>query len=421
MFRWLARNVGNILLSITLAVVVWVIAVNEANPNREDTFRAIPIAFVNPPPDTMVYDASAAAVDVTLSAPEATWAALSARVISATVDLSATAPGEELHAVSIDVPDSLARGTRVVRVEPASISVKVEPRRSARVPVEVSLVGEPAQTYQLGLVVIRPLSVTVSGPASWVDQVTRASGELSIQGMSQPLSQTIALKPLDANGQVMSNVSLEPAQARLMVDIEQIAGYRDLTVKIELTGTQASGYRLAGVEVNPLSITAVGSPAALNALEGFAKTEPIDITGAQADFEKDALLDLPPDVALYRQQTVRVRVKIEPIVGSLTLPIQPIPVGLPAGLAARVSPDSVDVILVGALPVLETIDLETDVRVILDLSGLGLGAHQVEPRVETPEGVVAQSILPATVQVTIERALRGTLTPSPLPTPTQRP
>jgi len=418
-FRWLAQNIGNILLSILLAVVVWVVAVNEANPNIEDAFRAIPIVFVNRPPDTIVYDASAAAVDVTLSAPEATWAALSARVISATVDLSATTPGED-YMISVDVPDSIARGVRVVRVEPASISVKVEPRSSAQVPVEVSLIGEPAPTYRLGRGVTQPASVTVTGPASWVSQVTRASSEFSVQGVSESLSQTLTLKPLDANGQTVPNVKLEPERARLTVDIEQIAGFRDLTVKIELTGTQASGYRLAGVEVNPLSVTVIGSPVTLEALEGFAATEPIDITGAQADFEKDASLDLPPNVALYRQQTVRVRVKIEPIVGSLTVPIPASTVGLRAGLAARLSPESVNVILVGALPVLDTIDLATDVRVILDLSGLGLGTHQVEPRVETPEGIAAQSILPASVQVTIERAPRGTPTPSPTPRPPPR-
>jgi YbbR domain-containing protein len=133
------------------------------------------------------------------------------------------------------------------------------------------------------------------------------------------------------------------------------------------------------------------------------------------------LLNLPTGVALLGQQSVRVTVKIEPIVGSLTVPSRPITVGLQAGLEARVSPETVEVILVGALPVLDSIDLERDVRVILDLSNLDIGTHQLTPKVETPEGVVAQSILPATVQVTIERAPRVTPAPSPLPTPTRRP
>lgn len=414
MLRWLVGNLWNILLAIILAVVVWVVAVNEANPNREDSFQNVEIAFVNQPPDTIVYDASVSAVNVTLSAPEATWAGLNSRIISATVDLSV--PDSEVYTVDVRiVPESLRRLVQVVRVEPATINVKVEPRSAVEMPVEVNLIGEPAQTYRLGRVVTQPATVTLSGPASWAGQVARVSGDVSIQGMSQPLSQTLALKPLDADGRVVPNVQLDPDRTRVTADIEQIAGFRDLTVKVELTGTQASGYRLAGVEVSPLSVTVVGSSSVIAALEGFAQTQPVDIEGAQADFEKDAALDLPPNVALFRQQTVRVRVKIEPILGSLRVPVQPITIGLQIGLVARVSPEVVDVILEGALPALDSIDLESDVRVILDLTDLGIGTHQIEVQVETPEGIVVQSILPSTVQVTIERRSRGTATPSPMP------
>ena len=421
MLRWLTRHIGNILLSIVLALVVWVVAVNEANPNREDTFRAIPLVFVNQPPDTIVYDLSATVVEVRLRAPESAWTSLSARVISATIDLGRGAPGEDLHTVDINVPDPVGRTVRVVRVEPAAISLKLEPAGSARVPVALNLIGEPPVGYKVGRLITEPSTVTVAGPASWVSQVDSASGEFSVQNARAAVSETIALTPVGANGQVVPNVRLEPDRALTTVSIEQLAGFRDVAVKIELTGTIASGYRLVDVNVAPLTVTVFGSPAELESLQGFVETEPIDIGGARASIEKDALLNLPAGVALLGQQSVRVSVKIEPIVGSLTVPSRPITVGLQAGLAARVSPESVEVILVGALPVLDAIDLEKDVRVIIDLSGLGIGTHQLAPKVETPEGIVAQSILPATVQVTIERAPRGTPVPGITPTPTRKP
>ncbi len=421
MFRWLTQNIGNMLLSIVLAVVVWVVAVNDVDPGQEGTFTAIPIVFVSQPPETVVYDASAAAVDVTLSAPGTTLAALSARVISATVDLSATTSGDGLYRVNVGVPESLRRTVRVVRIEPASINVKVEPRRSLQIPVEVNLVGEPPVGYRVGRIVTQPATVTVTGPESWVSQVAHAAGEFSVQNASAPLSQTLTLKPVDAEGLNVPNVKLEPERTALHVNIEQLVGFANLAVKVELTGTQASGYRLIEVNVAPPNVTVQGTPAALDALPGFVETEPIDITGAQADVDKEVPLDLPPEVALVGQQSVRVSVKIEAIVSSLTISSQPVAFGLQAGLAARVAPESVDVILEGALPVLDTIDLERDVRVILDLSGLGIGTHQIEPRVETPPGIVARNILPPTVQVIIERAPRGTPTPSPSPTPTRRP
>ena len=60
----------------------------------------------------------------------------------------------------------------------------------------------------------------------------------------------------------------------------------------------------------------------------------------------------------------------------------------------------VEVILSGPLPLLDTLEPD-DVRVVLDLFGLTAGTHQIEPQIVVPEGVTAQSINPATVQVEI--------------------
>jgi YbbR domain-containing protein len=425
MLRWLAQNIGNILLSIILAAVVWVIAVNEANPYTEDVFASIPIVIVNQPPDTIVYAVSATAVDVSLRMPQTVRAGLSASAISVTLDLSAVQPpptagqdrlGEVVLPVGVHVPDQPT--VRVLNVEPAEVRFTLEPIGAAPAPVEITLVGDPPAGYEIVRTTTQPMTVTASGPASWVSQVTRAASEVGVQSVSEPVSRTVTLRALDANGQVVPNVELDPERALVTVQVRQLAGFRsDLAVKIELTGTIASGYRLAEVRVTPPNVTLIGSPSALEALPGFVETEPIDISGARADIEQEARLKLSPDVALYSGQVVRVLVKIEPIVGSLTIPSTPITIGLQTGLSARVSPESVQVILVGALPVLDTIDLERDVRVILDLSGLGVGTHLITPTVETPEGVTAQSILPATVQVTIERASRV----APTVTPTRRP
>jgi YbbR domain-containing protein len=418
MFRWLIRNTGNILLSIILALVVWVVAVNEANPNRQDVFRSIPIVYVNQPPNTIVYDPSATAVDVTLRAPESAWAMLNARVMSATIDLSQPETGDQARAVTFNVPD---RTVRVVRIDPLAIRLKLEPVGRTEVPVSVSLIGEPALGYRLRNTVTDPERVSVTGPASWVNQVARAAAEFSVQNARAPLSETLTLRPVDAAGQVVPNVKIDPDRTQLSVGIEQLGGFRDLAVKIELTGTIASGYRIVDVNVTPPVVTMFGAPAALESMQGFVETERINIKGAQATVEKDALLDLPLGVTMLGQQTVRVSVKIEPIVGSLTVPSRPITIGLQSGLAARVAPESVDVILVGALPVLDTLKLDRDVRVILDLSGLGIGTYQLTPTVETPVGIVAQSILPSKLQVTIDRAPRETPTPAPSATPTKRP
>ena len=60
-------------------------------------------------------------------------------------------------------------------------------------------------------------------------------------------------------------------------------------------------------------------------------------------------------------------------------------------------------------------------RVVLDLFGLPVGTHQVEPLVIVPEGISAQNVLPATLQIEISIAITPTPTTTITPTITITP
>jgi YbbR domain-containing protein len=109
-----------------------------------------------------------------------------------------------------------------------------------------------------------------------------------------------------------------------------------------------------------------------------------------------------------------VQVGITAIEDSLTVGFRPVEVtGLATGLHAQVSPVTVDVIVSGPIPALESLS-SSEVRVSVDAAGRGPGTYQLTPIVTiTVDGIIVQSILPSTVQVTIT----GTTTPMPTPTP----
>lgn len=413
MIRWFTQNLGNIFLSVLLALTVWVVAVNDANPNHVELFRSIPIEFINLPPNMELLDRSATTVDVTVNAPESAFTTLNSRVISATVDLSQPDATDGVYEVKVSVPDASAH---VTSIRPASVRAQLDRTDTIQMPIDVTLIGEPALGYQLGRIISDTGVVTVTGPVSWVGQVARIGGEFNIQGLRSPISDTITLRPFDSEGGLVSNVELDPDSVLMSINVNRDDDFRDLSVKVEYTGTVASGYSIAAVEVMPQIIQVTGPKSALEQLEGFVSTEVINIDQAQADVVRDALLMVPEGVTPRGQQLVKVTIKIEPIQGSLTLPTAPIIVGLQANLNARISPEMIDVLLVGALPVLDRVNLQEEIRVILDLSELGIGTHQVEPRVEAPDGIMAQSLTPPTIQVIIERGPPRTPTPTATPT-----
>jgi hypothetical protein len=95
--------------------------------------------------------------------------------------------------------------------------------------------------------------------------------------------------------------------------------------------------------------------------------------------------------------------------------------GLKEGLQAVTFPPTVDVIISGPVPVLETLATQ-DVVVTVNVSGYGAGTYQLTPEVGTSIGnVQVESILPGTVEVVL--SITGTVTPTPFPTrtPTQNP
>jgi YbbR domain-containing protein len=83
--------------------------------------------------------------------------------------------------------------------------------------------------------------------------------------------------------------------------------------------------------------------------------------------------------------------------------------GLAEGLAGKVSPETVDVIVSGPLPVLDTLRAE-NLRLSVDMKDAKVGTYQRTPKVELSVGDVrVDSILPGTVEVIVS------LAPSPTP------
>jgi YbbR domain-containing protein len=158
-------------------------------------------------------------------------------------------------------------------------------------------------------------------------------------------------------------------------------------------------------------------PDLINSLPGFVETLPIDLTDASDDVEANVELNLPEGVSLVGRETVFVQVGIAAIEGNqlMNLPIEVI--GLHPELQAAVSPETVDVILFGPIPVLEELTPE-DIRVVVDVTGLEEGTWQLVPLVDIlPDEVQEQGINPTLVEVILTLALTPTPGVSPTPTP----
>ncbi len=415
MIRWLLRNISALILSLALAVTIWVVAVNEEDPFEEKVFPdPVPVTITSLPEGMMLIGDPRPTVDVRVRAPQSVWASLRLDQLHIYADLS-NATGGPITVPLAAVVDN--RDARITNVAPGEIQLTLEQIVTRKVPVRLETIGDPATGYKMTAADATPDFVTVSGPASAADSVSELVARLDMTGAKQTITTDVDLLPLNASGQTVSGVTLDPPTVTVTIPVEQRGGYRDVAVKAIVEGQVAAGYRLTNISVSPPVVTLFSSdPTIVAGLAGFVETEKLDISKASDDIEVRANLVLPDGVSLVGEQTVVVQISIATIESSLTVQKDLEPQGLGPGLIAVPSPSTVDVILSGPLPTLDSLTPES-VRVVLDLLNLLPGSHQVTPKVVVlPEGVTVQTVLPSTIEVLITGP--GTTTPTLIGTPT---
>jgi YbbR domain-containing protein len=420
MIRWLVTNLRTFLWALIMGLAVWVAAVSAADPDEVRVFpNPIPVEIIGQDPGLVIIEDVPEQVELTLRAPSSVWERLlnEENAIRAILDLSGLSEG--VHTLEIQIQIS-TRPVRIISVLPRTATVTLEPLATRSFPIELVVTGEPAIGYQAGEPQIMPEEIIISGPQSQVDRVDQVRVSLSLAGIRESIDQTLTVQPLDENNQIVADLGLNPAEVSVTLQVSQQGGYRDLAVKVVVSGQVASGYRLANISVFPPVVTVFsGDPALVNSLPGVLETQPLDLENANDEVATRLAINLPEGVSLVGEQTVLVRVNVTPIQSSLTLSNKAIEVeGLTAGLFVQVAPDNVDVILSGPLPLLDTLSPQ-DVRVVIDVTGLAAGTHQLTPEVEVLiSDIVVESILPGTLEVVISRTPFNTPIPTALPTST---
>ena len=415
MFRWLATNFRTFLLAFVLAVAVWVTAVTSANPDETQLFpRPIPIEFIGQDPGMILTSGAVPhQVEVTLRAPRSVWDSLIAgdATIRAVVDL--TGLGTGTHLVNVQVQIGISP-VLITSVTPRTFDLSLEPQVTRSLPIDLTLTGNPAIGFEVGTAALNPAEVVITGAESLVSKIDHIKAKLDLTNARQNITTSIALLVEDVYGNEVSGVAVLPDTVQVSLPIIQQGGYRDMAVKVMTVGNPASGYSLTSVASIPPIVTVYSANSAIiDSMPGYVETSSLDLSGAQADIQKQLGIILPPGVTLIGDQFVMVKVGIAPIESSLPLAYLPVEmVGLATGLQAHLSPITVDIILSGPLPVLDSLTPSSDVHVQVDLTGLLPGTYQLTPKVTLlQQNLIVESILPGTVEVVI--AKKGAATPTP--------
>jgi YbbR domain-containing protein len=416
----LFNNIGMILLALVLAIVVWIVAVQEENPIVEGAFEGeVPIVIRNQPAQTtFLPEAFAETVEMrTIRAPQSSWRDLRADKFTAWIDLAGKESGEFQVPVHVQCIDE---NVRIIEISPANVPIRLRREISSTVPVQIRLFGAPSLGYEFGAGQVSPEQVTIVGPESLVAEVVKATVNLDLRDRKETFVGTRRLDARRADDELITWVDIQPPTVQITIPVVQELGSNEVAVRAVVSGTVAPGYWVAGVTVDPPLVTLLGDPEAVAEIQGFVNTLPLDISGARGNIVERMPLDLPEQVSTLGVQGVIITVQVEAQPGNITLLREPVIRGLGTGLVATVTPAEVAVALTGPLPRIQSLTDE-DVFVYVDLVDKGIGQHRIPLTSLVPEGLEVLSLLPEFAEVSIAPippTPTPTWTPTMTPTPT---
>ncbi len=414
---FVVRNWPLKLAAILLATLLYAGLIVSASA---ETFQGrIPIQLINQPPDTFVLGDVDDVTTVRYLAIGSDRPQVTSSSFTATMDLATVVAVPGAPSISLPVVvQSVDPAIQVIDFAPSRVAIRLDPLVTREVPVTVDIGTVPP-----GLDVRDPVvsqdPVMVSGPDSAVRNVAAAQARVRLDPSGIDVNETVGLVPIDALGEVVAGVDVQPNTVRVTIQIGSQLSTKTLPVNPVVAGTPASSVEITSVEVQPSLVTVEGEADALAGLVSIA-TRPVAISGATTDVEATVGLDLPAGVAALGVDQVRVTIAIRPRTGTRTFEAGAQVVNGAPDLFYRPAIDRVLLTVGGTLEALDAVD-PTRIAAILDVATLGPGTIAVPVTARLPAGVTLVSASPPEVSVTVTPVATPAPSPSPASVPTATP
>lgn len=259
-----------ILLSVLLAVLIWMYIRDVENPTQEGTYYGVEIQIsgerVLEERGLTVASISQKTVNVTVNAPISVHNDLRGN-ISATVDVSqCTEPGEYQLTCTPKLPSNIDTTGAYFPDSAQVVTVVIDNLATETKTLELKLEGSVADGYQAGAPVFDPETVELSGTAEQLAQVSRAVVILEADGLKQSYSGRLPITLLDENDEPITdtNISMSEETAYLTLPVGVMKEV-PLTVSF-IPGGGATGDGDVEVDIQPKTINVIGTEEAVAGL-----------------------------------------------------------------------------------------------------------------------------------------------------------
>ena len=410
--RKLTDNLSLKIMSVAIAIVVWLIVVNIDNPVGTNYYTITDVELINKEyvesSDTIgkmcMPEENQDSVKVAITASKKVRDRIRLSDITAVADLQ--------QAVSLDtdpvmVPITvtcLASGVLPsdIKVTPQNLTVNLDEKETQEFVVNVSKGDtKPGKDYAVGSLTASPEKIRITGPKTLVNKIDKVNATIALDGNTEDYTQEVNLTIYDKNQEALSESEMNSLRiennAKVVVTAKLWKIRTGVKIAAGYVGTPAGGYQVGSVKTVPDTISVAGNTEGLESLSEndnmiTIPADRIDISGESKDVERKISLKnlLPDNVKLTSDSSedVWVTVSILPV-GSqeFNLPTKNIEVkNKPdnlqvtfetAQIALRIKSESED---------LEDLNINEDVKAEIDLKDKEAGNYKVPVKLSLPDG-----------------------------------
>lgn len=306
-------HLGLKIISLLIAIVVWVIVANVDDYKTTKKITGIEIEFINGESITdnnMVYEVpEGTTIDIVVKGRRKVVDKLTSLDFRAVADLSKMSV---TNAVSVIVSANNSLVGRDISISYAgndAVNIAVEKKIESQLAINVRTSSDVAEGYAIRSKLPTPNLITVKGAESVIDMINEVVVDVDVTGANCNLTATAVPVFLSKSGEAIDPNKFEYDIKSVDVMIE-IAKTKELAVRVKTTGDVKEGYGISGVDYQPTSILVVGAASDLAKVDEII-IDDIDVSNMMSNMETSVRIeDYLPDGITIADNTEEIMIKV---------------------------------------------------------------------------------------------------------------
>ncbi|MGG1637628.1 CdaR family protein [Paenibacillus sp. FSL K6-3182] len=316
------------------------------------------------------------------------------------VDLKGVKPGIQELPLTVKLP----KGITLVEMSPRTVTVQIEEIVTKPFEPQVIVEGKPADGYIVGAstIVAPTTGVQVTLPKDDMSRIGAVTTEINIEGADKTVvNKKAKVIVYDVDGIEMTNAIVSPET--LHVEVKVTPPLKVLPLQVRYTGTLPEGLSLVSVKPAIDKVTVYGEQKQLDELQVYDGVV-LDLSKVKQTGTIRVKTELIDGIKAIDPAEVELNVVVAPVKNRTLTGLDVAIEGIANGLSAVIRTPAngkFDLTVSGADPVLSTLKA-SDISIIANVEGLGVGTHVVTLQVDVPAYIQTVLADGQTLTVTIE-------------------